>query len=457
MQHTLSFLTFVWCRSLSNAIKDSESIQANCQSLVEGEPLEALTQEDDILKEVDDIQTRVGGLSFQPLINPWMKCKLTRSEYDDSIDEILESCRLKFDTDIVHKDALIFSDEEESNSESESESSPLDDEDKELGDNDLEGERNKMPFHDQAGTDSHSDNGGGAARDDEEDIDVLKKREQQRARLLHSQETHMGGNCASFMPKLDLAEPGGLLSHWRNPPSSLSAHQSLPLLSTNQTPGLSSGASNSIMPSGSTPSNTPRHDGDPMSPTQASLSSASYLFSHNRYRNSTFPDPLQRVMEGLNRVTEDVSDEEDDNLLDSSQLGESRHRLHLVENVSPGFDIIDAYSHLHPLSSHPLSARNHDNSASSDSHDASIHEDDSDDHSPPLHPYMGSYVSTSVLDSVELNDLLRRSRLLRRMGEQSPEETGEDLETTAADQSKCQMLCTEDCRLVEDCSQVVKA
>lgn len=42
-------------RSLSNAIKDSESIQANCQSLIEGDPLEALTQEEDILKEVHTI------------------------------------------------------------------------------------------------------------------------------------------------------------------------------------------------------------------------------------------------------------------------------------------------------------------------------------------------------------------------------------------------------------------
>ena len=40
-------------RSLSNAIKDSESIQANCQSLIEGDPLEALAQEEDIISEVN--------------------------------------------------------------------------------------------------------------------------------------------------------------------------------------------------------------------------------------------------------------------------------------------------------------------------------------------------------------------------------------------------------------------
>ena len=44
--------TCPFSRSLSNAIKDSESIQANCQSLIEGDPLEALAQEEDIISEV---------------------------------------------------------------------------------------------------------------------------------------------------------------------------------------------------------------------------------------------------------------------------------------------------------------------------------------------------------------------------------------------------------------------
>ena len=45
-------------RSLSNAVKDSESIQANCQSLIEGDPLEALTQEEEILNEVQYASSR---------------------------------------------------------------------------------------------------------------------------------------------------------------------------------------------------------------------------------------------------------------------------------------------------------------------------------------------------------------------------------------------------------------
>lgn len=46
------YVDLLFSRSLSNAIKDSESIQANCLSLIEGDPLEALTQEEDILNEV---------------------------------------------------------------------------------------------------------------------------------------------------------------------------------------------------------------------------------------------------------------------------------------------------------------------------------------------------------------------------------------------------------------------
>ena len=52
MKVSANFFVVFSSRSLSNAVKDSESIQANCQSLIEGDPLEALTQEEEILNEV---------------------------------------------------------------------------------------------------------------------------------------------------------------------------------------------------------------------------------------------------------------------------------------------------------------------------------------------------------------------------------------------------------------------
>ena len=414
---------------------------------------------------MDEIQSRAAGLSFQPLINPWIKCKVTRSEYDDSIDEILESCQLKFNTDISQeKGAVVDFSEEDEESESESESSMLDHYDEDVGDDNHGGDRDieqsHMSFQDQANSSvTHSgarnsssaiggaslnhghdrDNSGGG----DDDVDLFKKREQMKAGLVHSQETRMGGGAASLMPKLELADSTALQHRWGYHPSSssLGVRHSLPTLSGSSASSGGAtgvgGARNSLRPFGSTPSNTPLHgDTDPMSPTQASKGSASFLFNLNlNYnRQRSLSDQLQRVMETLNQTTEELSDEDDDdnNGLDSPP-GESRHRLHLIENLSPPFDLMDTYGHLNALG-----ARNHNNSLSSNSHDASFHADDSDDDSPSPHGYPGpSFVSQSVLDSVEA---LRRSRLLTggRVGEQSPIDSDEELHTctTTAGQSK---------------------
>lgn len=197
------------------------------------------------------------GLSFHPIINPWIKCKLTRSEYDDSIDEILESCQLKFDTDGVQtKGAMDLS--EDDSSESGSESSVLDmdihDDDKELSDDNLSSDHiasrlRRISRGGFGGDRGASFNGG----DDDNDLDLLKK----RARLLHSQETGRGGSGsdagevrggarggASLMPKLDLADPGERTSRlwdFQHPSSSSSTslhwRHSLPLLPGNQASG----------------------------------------------------------------------------------------------------------------------------------------------------------------------------------------------------------------------------
>lgn len=241
--------------------------------------------------QVDGLQERANGLSLQPIINPWIKCKLTRSEYDDSIDEILESCQLKFNTDMLHtKGAMDLSEDE--TSESESESSMLDgyddDDDRLSDDHNLAGagagggggEQNSSSFQDhtppvhQLGRNSGGGGGsglGGASlrdrsdRDRDEDLDFLKRRARELQNVLHSQETHFSdgaaggsvgggsnratGGGASFMPKLDLADPGGggggrgrVRRRWDDHPSATGLggmHQrhSLPLLSPNQASG----------------------------------------------------------------------------------------------------------------------------------------------------------------------------------------------------------------------------
>lgn len=147
-------------------------------------------------------------------------------------------------------------------------------------------------------------------------------------------------------------------------------------------------------------------------------------------------------MDSLNQqTTEDISEEDEDNQDDlDGPPRESRHRLHIVEDdTATTLSMLDAYSSqlLRP-------ARAPDNdSDSSDSlhHDEDqarsfhVEDDDSDEHSPSPRPYPGggSYVSMSVMDSIEA---IRRSRLLRgRVGEQSPIDSDEELQTTT-DQSK---------------------
>lgn len=148
-------------------------------------------------------------------------------------------------------------------------------------------------------------------------------------------------------------------------------------------------------------------------------------------------------MDSLNQqTTEDISEEEEDEERDDHDgpPRESRHRLHIMEDdAATTLSLLDAYSHLHPLV-HAGIPDNDSDSSDSLHHDEDharsfqVEDDDSDEHSPSPRPYPGgSYVSTSVLDSIEA---LRRSRLLRgRMGEQSPIDSDVELETTT-DQSK---------------------
>ena len=188
-----------------------------------------------------------------------------------------------------------------------------------------------------------------------------------------------------------------------------------------------------------------------MSPTQASKSSTSLLFSSstsNYHRQRILADQLQRAMDSLNQQTavEDISEEEEDENDNRDDLDgglpprESRHRLHIVED-----DAATTLSMLDTYSSQLLQGRMPDND--SDSSDDSLHHDIGGNHARSVQvegeddesdasssrPYpggggggSGSYVS-----------MFRRSRLLGgRVGEESPIDSDEELGTTA-DQSKC--------------------
>lgn len=230
----------------------------------------------------------------------------------------------------------------------------------------------------------------------------------------------------------------------------------------------------SLRPSGSTPNNTPRRDpnGSAMSPTQASKSSTSLLFSSsasNYTKQRILADQLQRAMDSLNQQTveEDPSEEEDDDNIDNRDdingggllQRESRHRLHIVEDdTAATLSMFDAYSRQllrerTPDNDSDSTDSLHDNRHDGDharSFQVEAEDDDVDGQLPSSssYPYPVGGLSTSVLDSIEA---IRRSRLLRgRVGEESPVDSDEDLETTA-DQSKlCFVLKLSILRLVKE-------
>ncbi len=97
---------------MSSAIGDSENLQKTCDSLIKGDPLDALSQQDDIVKDITGIQSRVRGLALQPLINPWIKCDVNDVS-DDVLSDLLKNCTLSYDTDVQSGDEAMGSDFEQ--------------------------------------------------------------------------------------------------------------------------------------------------------------------------------------------------------------------------------------------------------------------------------------------------------------------------------------------------------
>lgn len=98
-----------FCRSLASAISDSDNLQKTCDSLIKGDPLDALSQQDDVIKEITELQARVQGLALKPLINPWIKCDVNDVP-DDVLSDLLKNCTLMYDTDAQSGDETMLSD-----------------------------------------------------------------------------------------------------------------------------------------------------------------------------------------------------------------------------------------------------------------------------------------------------------------------------------------------------------
>ncbi len=69
---------------------------SDCRELTEGDPLDALTQQEDVLEEVESLHSCVSGLSFRPLIEPTIRCQVS-GDKDDLLSSLTGSCRVTYD------------------------------------------------------------------------------------------------------------------------------------------------------------------------------------------------------------------------------------------------------------------------------------------------------------------------------------------------------------------------
>ena len=83
---------------LTSASRELKSIQSTCQSLVIGDPLDALTENQRVEEEVTKLREQIQELSLQPLINPWMHIKEEGSS-DVALSMLMDNFKLTYDTD----------------------------------------------------------------------------------------------------------------------------------------------------------------------------------------------------------------------------------------------------------------------------------------------------------------------------------------------------------------------
>lgn len=83
---------------LTNSMKELKTVQSDCQSLIAGDPLDALTQQQSLEADVGKLRERLGDLSLQPLIKPWMRAK-EEGSCDAAVESLVNNFKLSYDAD----------------------------------------------------------------------------------------------------------------------------------------------------------------------------------------------------------------------------------------------------------------------------------------------------------------------------------------------------------------------
>jgi len=85
---------------LNKSCEDLKSIQSSCQSLVRGDPLDALTGCQKVQEEVQQARVQVDSLSLKPLIRAKMKVKVSEEDLrNKSLHSICDNLHISFKTD----------------------------------------------------------------------------------------------------------------------------------------------------------------------------------------------------------------------------------------------------------------------------------------------------------------------------------------------------------------------
>ena len=105
---------------LTKATKDLKTLQSSCQSLVLGDPLDALTDHKKVEDDVNALRSHLNDLSLQPLIRPWMRTKADRT-CNDLLSSLVSNFKLTYDT---HTDAEEGNEGEEKEGKGEEDKTP---------------------------------------------------------------------------------------------------------------------------------------------------------------------------------------------------------------------------------------------------------------------------------------------------------------------------------------------
>lgn len=75
-------------------------MQSDCQSLIAGDPLDALTQQQSLEADVGRLREHLADISLQPLIKPWMRAKEV-GPCDEALNALVDNFKLSYDADSV--------------------------------------------------------------------------------------------------------------------------------------------------------------------------------------------------------------------------------------------------------------------------------------------------------------------------------------------------------------------